>query len=302
MPKYSKAIIFYNKLSGHIKLFDPLLQIRDHFSKCELLYEIIDVPLPHQEIETLVSESIKQGVDLFIAAGGDGTVSFIGDHLVGKNKPLGILPLGTGNLISKELNIPQRLPDALELITSGNHKTILMDTIRFGDRHFIANISVGIMPKIMQNTHSEDKLRLGFLVYVLNFIKQLLGLELQKFTISFDSQEDSVLATEILISNSRSICVEGLKWSENVLIDDGILNIFVIRAANAFNLLRLIVSIFTKKAEYNPGIKAYQFREYCIVETEQSIPIQADGDCVGETPLEVRVVPKSLNLITGLTQ
>lgn len=298
MPKYSKAIIFYNKLSGHVKLFDPLQQIRDHFSKCKISYEIIDVPLPHKEIETLVSESIKQGVDLFIAAGGDGTVSFIGNHLVGKNKPLGILPLGTGNLISKELNIPQRLPDALKLITSGDHRTILMDTIKFRDRHFIANISVGIMPKILENTHSEDKQRLGFFAYVLNFFKQLVGLELQKFTISFDSQEETVLATEILISNSRSICVEALKWPVDVVIDDGILNIFAIRAANVFDLIKLIVSIFTKKEKFNPGIKFFQFSKYCRVETMKPMAIQADGDCVGETPMEVQVVQKSLKLIT----
>lgn len=299
MSTYSKAIIFYNRLSGHIKLFDPRQIICDHFSNCEIFYKIVEIPLPQNKLEMIVSEAIEQGYDLFIAAGGDGTVSFVGNYLVGKNKPLGILPLGTGNLISKELNIPQRLPDALKLITSGNHKTILMDTIKFRDRHFTANISAGITPKIMENTHAEDKNRLGFFAYFLNFVKQLLGLELQKFTLCYDDQEIIVMATEILISNSRSICVEALKWSEDVAIDDGILNIFVIRAANIFDLVKLIVSIFTKKEKYNPGITSFNFNKYCRVETTEPMPIQADGDCVGMTPMEVHVVPKSLKLIIG---
>lgn len=299
MPVYSKAIIFYNKLSGHMKFFDPRQLIHDHFSKCEIIYKIVEVPLPQAELQAIVSEAIDEGFDLFIAAGGDGTVSYIGNFLIGKDKPLGILPLGTGNLISKEFNIPQRLPDALELITSGNHKTILMDTIKFRDRHFTANISAGITPKIMENTHAEDKKRLGFFAYVINFVKQLLGLELQKFQLSFDGHELTVMATEILISNSRSICVESLKWSEDVAIDDGILNIFVIRAANIFDLVKLIFSIFTKKEKYNPEIKSFQFSDYCRIETAEPMPIQADGDCVGVTPMEVHVVPNSLKLITG---
>jgi len=299
MPSYSKAIIFYNNKAGHIKLFDPMQIIHDHFLASEINYRIVEVPLPETELQAIVAESLDQGYDLFIAAGGDGTVSFVGNHLIGTDKALGILPLGTGNLISKEFNIPQRLPDALKLITSGLHKTILMDTIKFNDLHFIANISVGVSPKIMEQVNAEDKHRLGFFAYLFSFIRQLLGLELQKFTLFYDHHETTVMASEILISNSRSVGLEAIKWSEGVAIDDGILNIFVIRAANLFDLFSLIFSIFAKNEKFNPVVNILQFSEYCRVESKEPTPIQADGDCVGQTPMEVQVEPRSLRLITG---
>ena len=299
MQNYSKVIIFYNNKAGHIKLFDPLQIIHDHFLASEIHYRIVEVPLPEPELGDVIAEALDQGYDLFIAAGGDGTVSFVGNHLIGTYKPLGILPLGTGNLISKEFNIPQRLPDALKLITSGDHKTILMDTIKFHDHHYVANISVGVSPKIMEQVNAEDKHRLGFFAYLFSFIRQILGLELQKFTLTYDDQETTVMASEILISNSRSVGLEAIKWSEGVAIDDGILNIFVIRAANLFDLFSLIFSIFTKSEKYNTIVKILQFNEYCRVDTKEATPIQADGDCVGVTPMEVQVEPRSLRLITG---
>lgn len=299
MPTYSKALIIYNNKAGHVKLFDPKQIIHDHFSESEIQFELVEIPLPESELGHIIAEALDQGFDLFIAAGGDGTVSLVGNHLIGTDKPLGILPLGTGNLISKEFNIPQRLQDALRLITSGNHKTILMDTIKFNDHHFVANISVGVSPKIIEQTNAEDKHRLGFFAYLFSFIKQLLGLEMEKFSLFYDDHETTVMASEILISNNRSVGLKAIKWSEGVAIDDGILNIFVIHAANLFDLLSLIFSIFAKNEKYNPIVKILQFSEYCRVETKEPAPIQADGDCVGYTPMVVQVEPRSLRLIIG---
>jgi len=299
MANFSKAIIFYNNKAGHIKLYDPLQMISEHFSQSNLQFKIVEVPLPECELARHISESIHQGFDLFVAAGGDGTVSFVSNHLINSDKTLAILPLGTGNLIAKELNIPQRLPEAMTLITTAKHNIIIMDTIKFNNHHYVANISVGVSSKIMNQTNTEDKRRLGFFAYLFSFVKQLLGLELERFNLYYDGCETTVLASEILISNSRSVGLEALKWSEGVAIDDGVLNIFVIRAANMTDLISLIVSIFLKKEKYNPVVKILQFSDYCRVETKETAMVQADGDCVGETPLEVQVEPRSLKILTG---
>lgn len=299
MAVYNKAVLFYNKKSGQSKKGNQQELIRSHFKKHNIDLEIIIATQPQKEFEEIVSKAIDQGVDLFLAAGGDGTVSFVASHLVGKDKPLGILPLGTGNLLSKELNIPQRLDKALELITSDDHETLKMDTIKFDGRDYIANISVGVTPKMIEQTETADKQRYGILAYLANFVQQILGLELQRFYLEYDGKTATHTASEILITNSRTVGVEAVKWSEDVSITDGILDLFVIRAANIFDILSLLSSIFAKNEKKSPVMKTIQIEKYCRIETPKPISIQADGDIVGKTPAEIKVNPSSLKIIVG---
>ena len=117
---------------------------------------------------------------ILIVAGGDGTVSMVGTHLVGKNASLGIVPLGTGNLLAKALHIPQDIEQALELIVSKNPNKVCIDTFKLDERNFLLNISVGLSPKLMDSVHSHQKQRMGVFAYLIYFFQQVLGLKLHK--------------------------------------------------------------------------------------------------------------------------
>ena len=299
MALNNRAILFYNPKAGHIRSDSVKQTICDYFAKTNIDLKIVEVPRPHEELTEIVTDAIADGIDHFIAAGGDGTISFVGTHFVGKDQALGIIPLGTGNLISKELNIPQNLEKALELIIVQNHTTIQLDTIEANGLYYIGNISAGVSPKIMDKIKSDQKQRFGIFAYLFYLIQQLLGLKLERFYLDYDHQKSTYLASEVLISNCKTVGVEPLKWSRGVDFDDGILNIFVIRAANIRDLLSLILSIFRKKERLNPKVKMAHFKDYCRIETQDILRVQADGDCVGHTPIEIHVNPKSLRIIVG---
>ena len=72
---------------------------------------------PGDDVGQLVRDQIKGGVDLVIAAGGDGTVSVVADALAGSKVPLGIIPMGTANVLARELNIPLDLDAASRLLS-----------------------------------------------------------------------------------------------------------------------------------------------------------------------------------------
>jgi YegS/Rv2252/BmrU family lipid kinase len=298
MNANKKVILFYNHKSGLNRSGNQLSLIRQHLYENHFEFSIIDLPKPYEEIRDIVSQSINNGFDLFVAAGGDGTVSLVSDPLVGTGKPLGIIPLGTGNLIAKTLNIPLKLDKALELITSPNHDILQIDTLKVvNDRNYLSNVSVGVTPELMANTCQDDKQRMGFLAYFVSLVKQLLGLKLHRYYIEYDQHQASFLATEILITNGRSTGLQGLEWSEDVSVNDGELDIIVLRAVNIMDFLRLVFSIFTKKQKSNPRIRQLTFRDYCRIETRQTVRVQADGDVVRETPVEVYLVPKSMSII-----
>ncbi|MEA3326067.1 MAG: YegS/Rv2252/BmrU family lipid kinase [Chloroflexota bacterium] len=297
MAGYTSAILIYNTKSGH-STTQKQQNIKAHFQACHMDLEIVEVPKPQFEIDEIISRGVSNGVDLIVAAGGDGTISLVSNALVGTSIPLGILPLGTGNLLAKELKIPMNLQKALNTITADNPHIIKLDTFHLNGHHFVLNLSVGVSPKIMASTPSAEKQRLGVIAYIIHFIQQILGLELHRFDIEYDHHRISTLASEILITNSRTIGIESLKWSNIVSLNDGKLDLFIFRARNVFDILELLISFFRSK-EISPVIKYFQFKNYCRIETRTVMCTQADGDIIGQTPVEVYVNPLSLNIITG---
>ncbi len=297
MAGYTSAILVYNTKSSHSKA-QKLQIIKAHFLAQHIDLEVVEVPKPQNEINEIISQGISKGVELVVAAGGDGTVSLVSDALVGTHLPLGIIPLGTGNLLAKDLKIPMNLQKALETITGDNPRIIKLDTFRLDDHHFVLNLSVGVSPKVMALTPQEEKQQLGVIAYIIPLFQQLIGLELHRFEIEYDHHSISALASEILITNIRTIGIESLKWSDVVSLDDGKLDLFIIRARNMFDIIGFLVSIFRKK-ETGPVIKFIQFEEYCRIESRTIMRTQADGDIIGQTPVEIHINPLSLNIITG---
>jgi diacylglycerol kinase (ATP) len=297
MSKFTKAALFYNQNAGQSDTVNQIGLIESHFIRHKIPLTIIKLPKPYSELQTIISQAIADDVNLFIAAGGDGTVSLVGSQLVGTGKALGILPIGTGNMLAKELNIPRNLQGALDSVTAQDSNLIQLDTMKLADRNYILNLSVGVSPKVMNDTPDDEKKRLGFFAYFIHLFEQLLGLKLEKFHLDYDNHQETVVASEIMITNGRLMSIERFEWAEDISINDGILDIFTIRAANMVDFMSFIFSAITNQNYKNPIIKSMRFNEYCRIETKTPLLVQADGDPIGETPVEIRIEPQSLNII-----
>ena len=299
MAEPQKALLFFNPKSGHSKETHHQELIENHFAKSQVSLETILVPRKDSELKTIVEQAISDGVNLFLVAGGDGTISMVGTHLIGKEIPLGIIPLGTGNFLAKALDIPQTIEQALDLITGNDPVKVDIDTFKLDERFFLINVSVGVSPEVMQVVDSDKKQQLGFFAYLISFIQQILGLKLHRIYLNCDHQKSSVLASEILITNIGTAGVDPLIWSEDISLNDGVMDLLIFRAANIWDILGLVVSIFVKKGKHNPAIRFMKVREYCRIETQTPMRTQADGDVIGKTPFEIKIFPRSLMIIAG---
>ncbi len=297
MGKYTRAVLFYNSKSGQSDPDSHIRKIIDHFNSKEILIKIIDMPDTLESLRTIVSDAIDEGTDLFIAAGGDGTVSLVSNPLIGSDIPLGILPIGTGNFLAKEMRIPRHIKEALNIITATDSRLVKLDTIKLDDHHYIRNVSAGVSPKIIATTQSEEKKRLGFFAYMIHFFEQLLGLKLDNFIVEYDHTRETYNASEVIITNGRMLGVEPFERSEDSTFIDGVMDILIIRAANLIDVFHLIFSIFSKHNYKNPVIKSMHFKHYCRIETQTPLIVQADGDIVGTTPFEVHIEPQTLSII-----
>ena len=297
MSIFKNAVIFYNTESGHSKKGRQLEIIKSHFDKRDIPVEIIQIPRESEDIKTTLDNVPFDNADLVIAAGGDGTASLLSKKVINTGKSFGLIPLGTGNLLAQELKIPMNLEKALNLITADQPRTFLMDTIKLEDRCCLLNVSAGLSPKVMKSTQSKEKQRFGLFAYIVNFFQQLLGIKNHRFFIEYDNHNLSFVASEVLITNGESAGVETLKLSDNIKLNDGQLDLFIIRAKTFIDVINLVVSLFSKKNRKDDVMKHVKFTDYCRIETQIPLPTQADGDTIGETPIEIKILPKSLKVI-----
>src|SRR5690606_31252171 len=121
-------------------------------------------------------EAIDAGAQLVIAAGGDGTVSAVADGLIGSDVPMGILPLGTANVLARELGLPLD-PDATCAVLASSRETATLDVMRVGGRPFFTQVGVGLDSLMIRDTDTEAKQRLGRLAYLWTAAERLAGFQ-----------------------------------------------------------------------------------------------------------------------------
>jgi len=172
-----------------------------------------------ENLSELVNQ-IKDGYDLVIAAGGDGTISGVAAGLANSSIPLGILPSGTWNAIARHLLIPLNLNRALALIL-GEHQLTTLDLMQVGTRTHAMNLTIGFSVAMIQNTGRQEKRRFGVFAYFGNVISQLFGLKLKRYNLVVDGVPYKVRASEIVVANYGLIGLRHLEELLEIHPDDG---------------------------------------------------------------------------------
>ena len=237
------------------------------------------------------------GVDMVVAAGGDGTVSGAADGVAQTDVPLGIVPLGTGDTFARELGIPLDSKAALDLMT-GDHSVAEIDAMAVGDRFFVLNVSIGISGLMMRDTARVDKRRFGRMAYVWTGLKKLFGYQPHQFVLSVDGEDERVIrASEIAIVNSGALGDPSLRWSPQVELDDGRIDLCVVRARSILDYLSLALAVILRRHREEPGIRHRIVEREVVVDTQSDLPVQADGEYIGAAPVEVAVVPGAVRVV-----
>jgi diacylglycerol kinase (ATP) len=267
-----------------------------------------DVNWHHEIYETTGEERIAEVVrgvlgrnfDMFIAAGGDGTVSGVAGGLIHSEIPLGIIPVGTGNSLARELGISPDLEDAIDLLT-GEHTIARIDAMRVGDQFFVLNVGVGISALMMRDTERDDKRRFGSIAYLWTGLEKLFGLQPHRFTIAVDDRVDSFWASEVTVANSGAIGDPAFRWGPQVRLDDGRLDVCVVRAWSVIDYPRLAWSVLLGRQKHDPNMRCLSADRTIVITASQPLPVQGDGEFIGHTPVQVDVVPGAVQVIVPPT-
>lgn len=253
-----------------------------------------------EDIAGVVRNAVRDGHSLVIAAGGDGTVSAVGDGLVGSGVPLGIVPSGTGNALARDMGIPINAARAVALITGANQRRSI-DALRLNERHYFLNLSMGVSAAAMTDTERTEKRRLGIVAYLITGIQKIVGLQPAGFELRIDGAYRYVHAADIVITNCGVIGVSALKLAPDSAIDDGEVAVCIIRGRTVFDYISALVNSLLRRSR-NQRIECVPASESVTIEATRPLPLQADGDPLGRQNAEVKIVPQAIDLLVPPTK
>ncbi|PDW04265.1 diacylglycerol/lipid kinase family protein [Candidatus Viridilinea mediisalina] len=234
--------------------------------------------------------AVARGLDLVVAAGGDGTLNEVLNGLAGSPTALAPLPLGTMNVWARELHLPLQPRAAAEAILTWRPRRI--DLGRAGDRYFLLMAGIGFDAAITVDVRADEKRRLGALAYVLRGIMQTLRIRGARTRLVIDGRVHRGRVLMVVIGNTQ--LYGGLvKITHRATIDDGMLDIAVFKGYNGFNVIGSFFAILRRRYSDDPDIEYYRARSIEI-SARPCLPVQVDGDAIGMTPMSFEVAPGAL--------
>lgn len=250
------------------------------------------------DAQRFAREAVQAGARRVVAAGGDGTLNEVIQSLAGTDTELAVVPLGTGNVLARYLGLDDHeLETACRVAARGRLQQIDLGVM--GGRYFAATAGAGIDAQVTQNLDPWWKQQAGKLAFVGEFLRSILLQEPHVFRIAIEGRIIEAPMWGVLICNTNEYTWR-LRFSPDARPDDGLLDIVMIHRQGFLDLMDLAARMFFahESAEGHPTATVLRAGELHI-EAAPPVPWQTEGDPQGMTPVQVRVVPQALRLVTA---
>ncbi len=251
--------------------------------------------------EELARKAASGRPHLIVAAGGDGTINELLNGMVMSETPLAILPLGTTNVLARELSLSGSVEDAMERAITGQVRTICLGRIKISldslpvVRHFCLMAGVGFDAAAVHGVNSMLKKISGRGAYIVSGISNLIGYHPSELLFSVDERQYRGYAA---IIGNASRYGGNFKVTPDADILDSSLYICIFRGGNRTDLLRYAAGVVRGTHLKQKDIIYLQASRITIAGNAH---IQIDGDYLGTTPAEITIVKDALRLVCSDT-
>ena len=273
------------------------------------LWRVLDVLVAHgvrlEVVETrhaghaglLAREAARRGSELVVAAGGDGTIAEVASGLDGLDAPLGIIPLGTANVLAHELSLPTDANGLAAVLARGQVVPLWPGIARgrSGSRLFVQMLGIGFDAHVVHRISRPVKRALGRGAYVLQTLRELPRYDFAPVRLRIDG-EAAVAGSVIIAKGSLyggpyllapEARTDAPGFSVMLFEQAGIAAALLAGAALPLNLLGRVPGLVHRRASE------------VVLPDEAGRPAQADGDPAGTTPLHVSDALAPLRLMVG---
>ena len=244
------------------------------------------------EAEILARHAVKEGFDKIVAAGGDGTIHEVVNGLAGSNATLGLLPIGTVNVFAMELGLPSHDLAMCWNIIEGE-QTRVIDLPSANDKYFVQLAGVGLDAQVVKETSANLKRNFGPLSYLIS-AAQIAARKPPRLFI--ESKDTSVReGSFVLIGNGRRYGGP-FPFFKQAVLDDGLLDVIVFKQLGYLEIIKYLQDVFFSSKIRLPEVEYFQTRQIRVT-SEKDVPVELDGELVGQCPVEFRMQERTLRVL-----
>jgi diacylglycerol kinase (ATP) len=263
-----------------------------------------------EEALDLARQCVADGIETLVICGGDGMVHLGVQAAAGTGTRLGIIPAGTGNDVARYFDIPRSDPQrAADIVIGSRERTIDLARVgaksgvsaeagvprapSWGGAYFVTVLAAGFDAIVNERANQMTWPR-GQMRYNLATVAELRTLEPIPYVLELDGEEIRLEATLVAVGNGPSFG-GGLRICEGAELDDGLLDVVIIKPLGKLELLRTYPKLFRGTHIHHPQYVHHRVREVSV--TAPGIVAYADGERIGPLPLTVGVAPGALRVL-----
>ena len=293
-----KSLLIVNPAAGQGRPQEALAALQASFAP--VLGGVV-ITQGRGDAERAAQMAAADGYEAVLAVGGDGTVNEVVNGLLaaatpGGALPLGLVPMGTQNVLAFELGLPIADPDAtLALLRVGRTRRI--DVGRAGGRHFVLMAGFGFDAQVVREVLRPMKALLGPAAYAIAAAGALATYRSTHIRLHLDGEEVRSEAFLVVVANAASYAYRQIKLAPFAALDDGWLDVCVFERARGdrVGFASQMMAVLARRHLRDPRVRYYRGK-HLILESNPPIQGQMDGDIFGGTPIEISVVPSALSV------
>ena len=292
-----KLYLTVNPFGGHKKGPKILKDVIPLFDENNIQLNVIETEYAGHN-KKIAMEVDMNGYDGFCCIGGDGTMSEVINGVMNRKDlnrfPLGLITGGTGNSFMHDINCLDPI-EATKRIIDGKRRKIDIFSCKTPDKLFYGFNILGWGIPTDANLLADKMRWIGSQRYNLASILEVLSHRKRFARVSIDN--NSIASDFAFIIGCNTIHTgKGMKMAPLARLDDGLIDLIIVRKVSRFKLLKLFPKVFAGNHISDPGVDYRQVKKFSIL-PEKDRQLNIDGEVLGTTPVEVEVLPQEIELM-----
>lgn len=285
-----KIMLIINPTSGGEKALDYKEKLEN---KAKKYFEQVDTRITQkaQDATNFATEASREHYEAVLVFGGDGTVNEVISGIAERDyiPKLAIIPGGTGNLITKLLEINQDIDGAIDELDFNSTNKI--DIGKSNGNYFGYIFSIGSLPEAIHNVGIEDKTKFGMLAYAINTMKSVVT-DLV-FNIRVETENGNYIgpASHVLVLLTNYFADKKIFDEDK----DGYANILILKDASILTKLSVIPDLLKGDVVVNDNIEYIKAR-HIKISSDSELETDVDGDKSDDLPVEVKVLGQHIEV------
>ena len=292
-----KLYLTVNPFGGHKKGPKILKEVMPLFDENNIQLNVIETEYAGHN-KKIAMEVDMNGYDGFCCIGGDGTMSEVINGVMNRKDlnrfPLGLITGGTGNSFMHDINCLDPI-EATKRIIDGKRRKIDIFSCKTPDKLFYGFNILGWGIPTDANLLADKMRWIGSQRYNLASILEVLSHRKRFARVCIDN--NSIASDFAFIIGCNTIHTgKGMKMAPLARLDDGLIDLIIVRKVSRFKLLKLFPKVFAGNHISDPGVDYRQVKKFSIL-PEKDRQLNIDGEVLGTTPVEVEVLPQEIELM-----